>query len=306
MGNYVIMHNLDLAATMFSEKACQFNSKTERVLSRRLFEETYGKLIGGEHPLSALDVEILLQFLARDKGLVAYDEQTVKIKGPFEAKVEISPEDTTIASLRSLMGDLEDQIDVLNSRIDDLRIAALDAVTKKNPVSAKASLRSKKLAETHLSRQTATLGQLEEVWSRIEQAHDQLELVKIMEGSTLVLKKLNTELGGAEKVDDIVYELKEQMTAVDEITGAIREVGQGTDIDEEAVSDELEALELAEKQRTEAALRAKETAQREAEAATVAKRLAAIDHKDNEDVVDLQQSVEDRFKRLSVEEEAAI
>ena len=103
---------------------------------------------------------------------------------------------------KTLIKDLEMQTEVLTKKVDELAATAKDAVARKNRVSALAVLRSKKLAETTLTKRHATLAQLEEVFSKIEQAADQVELVSIMEASTRVLTGLNEEVGGVERVDD--------------------------------------------------------------------------------------------------------
>lgn len=276
-GKLVILQNLEGASKALSEQASQCSSRTDRIMSRRTFNETYGRILGSGRPLSTGDTDVLLRFLARDKGLIAFDGQTVKLKGPSETEVKITQEDSTIASLKTLMGDIEAQINTLTQRVDTLSASARDAVAKKNFVSAKASLRSKKMAETNLSRQSATLGQLEEVYSKIGQAADNVELVRIMEGSTGVLANLNAEVGSIERVDNIVDDLKEQMTQVDEINNVIGEVGQNAAIDEGEVDDELEAMEAAERQKVETAERAAREAEEQKEAEETKRRLDALE-----------------------------
>ena len=65
-------------------------------------------------------------------------------------------------------------------------------------MSALAALRSKKLNETALAQRTETLSQLEEVYSKVEQAADQVAIVRVMEASAGVLRNLHAEVGGVE------------------------------------------------------------------------------------------------------------
>ena len=96
------------------------------------------------------------------------------------------------------------------------------------------------------------LAQLEELYTKIEQAADQVEIVRVMEASAGVLRSLNAEAGGIEKVEDIVQDLRDEMAKVDEIGRTLNEVAEGTDmIDENAVDDELEAMEREERQEKE-------------------------------------------------------
>ncbi|KAF4610415.1 hypothetical protein G7Y89_g15706 [Cudoniella acicularis] len=197
---------------------------------------------------------ILLTYLAREKGVLAFDSQTVKLKAPGEKKAPpITNEDTTIASLKILIQDLETQTTLLAKRVDSLGEIAKEAVTRKNRVSALAALRSKKMAETTLEKRHATLAQLEEVFAKIEQAADQVELVRVMKASTRVLSGLNEEVGGVERVDEVVEKLREQMGSVDEVGDVIAEVGrEAGNVDEMEVDDELEAMEREEREKKEA------------------------------------------------------
>jgi charged multivesicular body protein 7 len=92
-----------------------------------------------------------------------------------------------------------------------------------------------------------------------------------MGASTKVLKSLNKRTGGVERVEDVVEELREEMTKVDEVGQIIGEVGKvNTAAEEDEVEDELEALEREEKEKE----KAKEEAKRVAE---TRRRLAEID-----------------------------
>lgn len=118
--------------------------------------------------------------------------------------------------------------------------------------------------EHNLKQRLDTLAQLEEVYSKIEQATDQVEYVKVMEASTGVLRGLNTQIGGAEKVEDVVYDLREEMSKTDEIGQVMNEAGPV--IDEGDIDDELEELEA----------KAQEAGE-EKEAEETRKRLADLD-----------------------------
>ena len=138
-------------------------------------------------------------------------------------------------------------------------------------MAALSALRSKKLAETALTARSNTLAQLEEVFDSIRQASNQVQLVQVMGASTKVLKSLNKRTGGVERVEDVVEELREEMTKVDEVGQIIGEVGKvNTAAEEDEVEDELEALEREEKEKE----KAKEEAKRVAE---TRRRLAEID-----------------------------
>lgn len=65
-----------------------------------------------------------------------------------------------------------------------------------------------------------------------------------MEASTGVLRSLHAQVGGIDKVEDVIEGLRDEMGKVDEIGGAIEAGAQGDCvIDESAVDEELESLE---------------------------------------------------------------
>jgi charged multivesicular body protein 7 len=320
VGRVVLLENLEMAGKEVARRGEGLKGRVERIFSKEAFRESFGDVLGTEHELSEVDVELLLKFLVRDKGFMAYDGQTIKIKAPNErVPSAITTEDTTIASLKSLIKDLDIQTTVLTRRVDELSLTAKEAVGRKNRVSALAALRSKKLAETTLTKRHATLAQLEEVFASIEQAADQIELVRVMEASSKVLIGLNKEVGGIERVDDIVDELREQMSKVDEVGNIITEVGQVSAVDEEEVDDELESMEREEREKREAIERAKRQEKEKQEAAETKKRLDALEETERQvkeaaarkeaENASTEIELEGEFKRMSldpVEEEGNI
>ena len=158
------------------------------------------------------------------------------------------------------------QVSALTVRITSLSEKAQSAVKAKNRVGALAALKSKRAAETTLSPRYETLEQVEGVYGKIEQAADQVAVVRIMEASTGVLQSLHSQVGGVEKVEDIVESLKDEMTKVGEIGQVMEEVGREDAVDEDVIDEELEALE-----------RQDRTEREEQEAEKTRKRLAEID-----------------------------
>lgn len=228
-------------------------SNTSRIFSKDLFNSTFASTLGIES-LSQNDLSVLLRHLQRDHNAIAYSPTSGVIK--FKPASEPSPsplteEDHSIASLRTLISTLEPQISQLTARISQLDITARTAISNKQLPAAKTALRQKKAADTKLQQRTATLAQLEDVYSKIEQAADQVEIVKVMEMSGQTLKSLNKQAGGVEKVQDVMEGLRDEMMNVDEIGAAINEVG-ADQVDEGDVEDELEALEKVEREKVEA------------------------------------------------------
>ena len=226
--------------------------------------------------LSPTDLKVLLTHLSRDRSALSYSPSTdtIKLKVPSESQPSpITNEDVSIAKLRTLISSLEPQIEQLTQRVSELDRKAREAVANKQLTTAKSLLRSKKLADQQLQQRSATLASLEEVYAKIEQAADQVEIVRVMEASSKTLQSLNKQTGGVEKAQDVMDGLKEEMTTTEEIGSAINEVGVGA-IDEGEVEDELEALEKVEREKIEEAERKEREKVEEAEREEKEKREA--------------------------------
>jgi charged multivesicular body protein 7 len=248
-GQYVIVKNMEAAAKELGDLMADKVSRFDRVFSRAQFQKAFSAVLVKDQRLTDTDLDVLLKFLSRDKGVIEYDGTTIRIKGSGE-QGGITKDDAAIASLKELTESLKHQTDILNTRIDELSQTAKDAVTRKNRVSALAALKSKKIAETSLATRYATLNQLEEVAAKLEQAADNVQLVNVMEASSGALKSLNEQVGGADRVDAVMDRIREQTTATDEISAIMAE-STGQVVDEGALDDELEAMEAQEREKEE-------------------------------------------------------
>lgn len=294
-------------------------SRTDLIYSKESFVNAFAAIFGGQSELSDADFDVLLLYLSRESGAIAYDGkvcicvvglyvlalitgQTVKFRPSNDAPKEITQQDSTIASIKTLMSTMEKQVDSLEKKIAELNATAKLALHNKNRISALSAVRSKKLAEHNLQQRLDTLAQLEQVYVKIEQAADQVEFVQVMEASTGALRGLNAQVGGAARVEDVVDELRDEMSKVDEIGNIMNEAGP--QIDETEIDDELEELESNERR-----------AQEEAEAEETRKKLAELDsleQKANEAArtavsdQDVDAALQDsigKLSRMSVEEE---
>jgi charged multivesicular body protein 7 len=293
VGQFVVIPNLEDAGMEAAGRIEGFRGRTEKVLSRIEFRDEFSNILGEGKILSESDFQILLRFLERDKGVLLYNDEIVKLKAPG-VKDEITQEDSTIVSLKTLIRDLQTQTKVLTQKADELTITAKEAVTRKNRLGALAALRSKKLAESTLEKRHATLAQLEEVFIKIEQAADQVALVRVMEASTRVLTGLNKEVGGVDRVDDVVDNLREQMSQVDEVGNVIAEAGRdNVAVDETEVDDELEAMEQQEKAKVEAKERKEREEREKREAEETKRKLHALEAIENKAKESAAKSAED-------------
>ena len=195
---------------------------------------------------------------------MANGNETIKFRPVDGASPEITEQDTTVASIKTLISTISTQVETLEEKIVSLTMAAKTALNNKNRISALSAIRSKKLVEYNLKQRLDTLAQLEDVYSKIEQATGQVEYIKVMEASTGILRGLNKQIGGTEKVEDVMDNLREEMSKVDEVGQIIGEAGPV--IDEGEIDDELEGLEAQERE-----------AREEKEAEETRKRLADLD-----------------------------
>uniref|UniRef100_A0A093VFX8 Vacuolar-sorting protein SNF7 n=1 Tax=Talaromyces marneffei PM1 TaxID=1077442 RepID=A0A093VFX8_TALMA len=180
----------------------------------------------------------------RSQTLVLVDNlKTIKFHTGND-KSPVTPEDTTIAHMRDLISNLAEQISRLEDKIGEFNANAKKALANKNRISALSVIKNKKIAEHNLNQRVNTLHQLEEVYNKIEQSADQIEIVRVMQASAGVLRSLHAQMGGIETVEDVVENLREEMSKVDEVGNIINEAGPV--IDEGEIDDELEALETKE------------------------------------------------------------
>ncbi|KAK4240382.1 hypothetical protein C8A03DRAFT_31518 [Achaetomium macrosporum] len=311
-GQFVVVANVEEAGKAFGELSLATErSSFERTFSKAHFYRTFNDQLVDGRQLSETDMEVLLKFLSRDKGAILYDGNTVKIKTPgAQEPAEITDQDASIAQLKELLASLTHQTALLGKRIDVLAAQAKQAVAKNNRVAALAALRSKKLAESTLERRFATVNQLEEVAARIEQAADNAQLVRVMEASGEALRSLHAQVGGAERVEEVVGRLREQMAAADEVGSILAESAGTVVVDEVEIDDELAALEDEEKRKAEEAERARREAEQANEAEQLRRRLEAagevpagvIEGKKKEK--EEMQAAEDMMSRMSLKEDS--
>ncbi|GKZ74839.1 hypothetical protein AnigIFM60653_011288 [Aspergillus niger] len=294
----VLVENLKEAADRVVKHATGNSpSKTDLVYSKESFVSEFAGVLDERSLLSDADMDVLLLYMSRDSGAIAYDGKTIKFR-TSDAPKDITEQDTAVASIKTLMATMTKQVENLENKITELNSTAKMALQNKNRVSALSAVRSKKLAEHNLKQRLDTLMQLEEVYSKIEQATDQVQFVKVMEASTGALRGLHTQIGGAERVEDVVQELRDEMSKVDEVGNIMNEAGP--QIDETEIDDELQELENKEREEMEEK-EVEETRKKLAEldslqqGAQEAARRAAAERA-------VESELEDRLSRMSVEE----
>ncbi|PHH92391.1 hypothetical protein CDD83_7572 [Cordyceps sp. RAO-2017] len=240
-GQYVIRENLETASKALVQLMPDNTSRFGRVATKSRFRLDFLSKLFANQPLSETDVDVLLRFLSRDKQLIEFDGQTIRFRAAGESG-DITNEDAAMARIKEMIVSFKAQAEAIESQIEESNQAAKNAVVRKNRITALAALKSKKRAEGALSARYAALSQLDEVAGRMEQASDQVQLVKILESSAVALRNLNAEVGGVERVDSVVDHLGEQMKDTDEIGVVLSDIGRAP-VDDSEIDEELAALE---------------------------------------------------------------
>ncbi len=111
--------------------------------------------------------------------------------------------------------------------------------------------------------------------AQIERAADNVQLVRVMEASGEALQSLHVQVGGAERVGDVVDRLREQMAAADEVGRILAEEAGTVVLDEGEIDDELAEMVGEEKRKAEEADRARREAEERKEAEEMRRRLEA-------------------------------
>lgn len=165
---------------------------------------------------------------------------------PEQPGSSITPKDTEVASVQSLLLDLNKQVDQITQKIDTLSQEARGAVMAKNKANALKTLRSRKLHEELLLRRSGTLAQVEAAYSNIQGAADHVEAVNAMKATTSILRTLTAETGGVDVVERVIEMLDHETSKVEEVGTMLGEAGHGGYvINDGEIDEELEALEKA-------------------------------------------------------------
>lgn len=251
VARYVIVEAVEKAAGEILSHFTHAKPQVDRICTMSMFRERVTRTLNLKTEATDTDLNILLTFLARDKRAIVYDHEIVKFSASNESPSPISTEDRTIASLRSLISDLNLQVDRLTSQSAALAAQAKTAIEKRNRPQALRALRSKKMAEDNLTQRLETLSTLEGISAKIEQASDQIAIVRAIKNSTGVLRSLNAQVGEIEKVEDIMEELQQEMKSVDQVSEIIEDAGRDPAVDDDAIDEELENLIRAEDEKRE-------------------------------------------------------
>ena len=145
--------------------------------------------------------------------------------------------------MKALIAELEAQIESISSRATTASRKANKAVIDKNRAIAVSALKSQKIFEQTLMKRYEMLSKLEDSYNKLEQATDQVAMVRVMAASADVLSNLYEQSGGIERVGDVIDRLRDEVQKVDEASSAIQTAGhQDMATDNDMVDEEFERL----------------------------------------------------------------
>ncbi|KAI5370859.1 Putative Snf7 family protein [Septoria linicola] len=161
--------------------------------------------------------------------------------GNSGSKNKVSDQDRAILDLkiqRDKLHQYQKRVTTITNRETEI---AKECLRLGNKQKALLALRRKKYQESLLAKTDQQLAQLQALTSDVEFALVQKDVLFGLQQGTAVLKEINKEIGGLEKVEMILSESEEARAYQEEINEML--VGKMSNEDEDAVEDELEAME---------------------------------------------------------------
>jgi charged multivesicular body protein 7 len=182
--------------------------------------------------LTELDFEVLITFLHRDLRKIHIRENVIKFGD------EVTNEDVGICEIKATVKTLEEKNKELQCKIDSISTKLKQSLTdKSNKELSLNLLKSKKIAEQSLNKQLVSLTQLESVLYKIDESSSNLQLLNALEKGSVLLKGLNAQFGGVDRVESIMDELEEEKYEADQIADQLNRLN--TTVDDEEVEEEF-------------------------------------------------------------------
>ncbi|KAI9734826.1 MAG: Vacuolar protein sorting-associated protein 20 [Cirrosporium novae-zelandiae] len=161
--------------------------------------------------------------------------------GNQPSRHKISAQDKAILDMKIQRDKLHQYQKKITIITDREKAIAKECLARGDKSKALLALRRKKYQESLLEKTDAQLEQLENLTSSVEFAAIQRDVLFGLEQGTSVLKEIHREMGGLEKVEQLLEETEEARAYQREISEMLS--GQMSNEDEDEVEDELEALE---------------------------------------------------------------
>jgi len=202
---------------------------------------------------SNLDLRVLIKYMERDRGVAVTDGKVVKLEHIEDEKMNaITEEERGIVNVKDTYARLESQVEEIEKRIKERQAKVETALREKKREQALSYLRSRKMLDELLEKRTRSMETLHGVLIKIEQAANDVEIVKAYEMSTTSLKALlsNAKLQ-PEHIEASMDQMQETLADADEVRRAVEMGNEGMrraageeELDDGEMEAELKRLEL--------------------------------------------------------------
>jgi len=164
----------------------------------------------------------------------------------FQKKEKTLPPTEALGKLRTNVAMLEKREAFLQAKSDAEQDRAKECLAKKNKKGALAYLKRKKVFDAQIEKCQNTRLTIEQQMMALENSNIMTQTVKGMQAADLSMKQMQKEVGGIDKVEDTLDNIRENMDEQDQISNALAG-GLGNDvIDEDDLANELAELEAQE------------------------------------------------------------
>lgn len=196
------------------------------------------------------DLELCLVYMCKrsDKlvyqnGVIFFNEPGDSLKkdlvnhGQMSDLQHISDLNYTIYKLEQYNAEKTDEIKKLDDKIKE-------SLRQKNLSSAKEQLKVKKMLDLHVAKTFSTLANLQSLKIRVEDAHNNVLVSKVLKDNSEVLKILNKKATGKNNLDDVFDTLYDEIQNTDIISEKLgANVARAVNGDDQEIEDELAQLE---------------------------------------------------------------
>ncbi|KLO08957.1 Snf7-domain-containing protein [Schizopora paradoxa] len=189
-GRYVVLSLVEKAADAVERRRQKqvMVSRADALYSFETFREAFGDVLP-DVALSNSDLKVLVKYLDRDRRVLVSDGEVIKFTD-VESDRTISVVDRGILEVKTGIANTEAGNDELQRRIDERDRSVRECIRQGRKEAAVTHLRSKKGLEESLRKRLQMLGTLQDTLRNIEQAADNLEMMKHYESSTSTLKAI--------------------------------------------------------------------------------------------------------------------
>ncbi|KAJ3044088.1 hypothetical protein HDV00_003192 [Rhizophlyctis rosea] len=239
----------------------QAHYQTDYILSKEQLYEQYSKTAapeGSTSPLSPLDLDILLRYLAKRLDIVVSahaDDETleiVKVRSTKQSQSQslvITQTDRGIVTIKITAQRLNAQVEQLETKITELTRQAQERIRHKQKERALYSIRQKKTISEVLKKRLGSLETIEAILHKIQSAETDAEIFSAYNVGADTLKNVLATSGlTVQVVEDTMDKLQDALADQKEIDDAMvaghEAMAATSGVDDSELEQELDALLL--------------------------------------------------------------